>query len=173
MSYAPKPPLGHAPPPAKKSSTTLIVLIVVGVIGLLGLCCVGGGVALLLPAVQAARDAAQRAQSMNELKELGLAYWNYHDQTGKSPASWDDLTNSGLIGSETVQKLQAQNVTVAWNVELSQLSMGTSEFILAYPSGASGPLVTVLMGDGSVQNIPPDELQRRLDAQAATLAHSE
>jgi hypothetical protein len=151
----------------------MIVLIVVGVLGLLGLCCVGGGLMLLVPAVQAGREAAQRAQSMNDLRELGLAYWNFHDQTGKSPASWDDLASSGYMTGETIQKLQAQNVTVHWNVEISQLPLGTSEYILAYPAGASGPLVTVLMGDGSVQNVAPDELQRRLDAQAAAQAHSE
>ena len=169
MSYDPKPQYGHAPAP-KKSSTMMIVLIVVGVLGLLGLCCVGGGVALLLPAVQAARDAAQRAESNNDLKELGLAYWNYRDMNGKSPASWDDLTSSGTIGSETVAKLQAQNITVAWNVDLTQVPMGVSEYVLAYPSGASTPSVPVLMGDGSVQNLPPDELQRRLSAQAAVPA---
>lgn len=167
MSYDPKPPVGHAPP-AQKSATTMIVLIVVGVIGVLSLCCVVGGVALLLPAVQAARMAAERAQSMNDLRELGLAYYNYRDQTGSSPASWDDLTSSGVIGSETIQKLQAQNVTVTWGLDLNAVSAGPlplSEFVLAHPADASGTTVSVLMGDGSVLSIPPDELQRRLQTQ--------
>jgi hypothetical protein len=166
MSYAPQPHYGQAPPP-KKSATTMIVLIVVGVFGLLGLCCVIGGVALLLPAVQAARMAAERAQSHNDLKELGIAYYNYRDQNGKSPASWDELAGSGLMSGETIQKLQAQNFTVNWGVDLYQLPTGTSDYILAYPSNPSPPSAPVLMGDGSVLNIVPDELQRRLDAQAA------
>lgn len=45
--------------------------LVVGVIGI--------GLALLLPAVREARDTARRVQSKNNLKQIGLALFNYHD----------------------------------------------------------------------------------------------
>ena len=49
---------------------------------------IGVLVALILPAVQSAREAANRAKCMNNLKQLGLAAQEYHDSFSSFPSGW-------------------------------------------------------------------------------------
>jgi prepilin-type N-terminal cleavage/methylation domain-containing protein len=96
--------LSHAGP-RRQAFTLVELLVVIAIIGIL--------VALLLPAIQAAREAARRTQCVNNLKQIGIAVQNYHDVRRELPPMrvWDgDRTWLALV----LPHLEEQAVADLW-----------------------------------------------------------
>jgi prepilin-type N-terminal cleavage/methylation domain-containing protein len=109
---------------ARVGFTLVELLVVIAIIGVL--------VALLLPAVQAAREAARRMKCQNNLKQFGLALHNYHDTVGRMPAAYyrawpsSNGTTFGTPGwgwgTMILPRLEQQGLYELMNVSMLQLN---------------------------------------------------
>lgn len=74
----------------KRGFTLVELLVVIAIIGIL--------VALLLPAIQYARESARRTQCSSNLRNVGVALQNFHDSYGSFPAGWNADVPDGEPG---------------------------------------------------------------------------
>lgn len=125
------------PPSASGGGGAGVAVVIVAIVVLVGVCVCGGG-ALLLPALQSAREAARRAQSQNNLKQIGLAFHNYADTYREfPPAVVTDASGKPLYSGRVLLLpfLEQANIYDAWakdqawdspqNMALSQMVIKT------------------------------------------------
>jgi prepilin-type N-terminal cleavage/methylation domain-containing protein/prepilin-type processing-associated H-X9-DG protein len=91
----------------KRGFTLVELLVVIAIIGIL--------IALLLPAVQAAREAARRSQCTNNLKQIGLAVHNFHDSKKFLPPAWIDR-NFLTWAVHILPYMEEQTLYTQWDI---------------------------------------------------------
>jgi type II secretory pathway pseudopilin PulG len=135
------------------------LLVVIAIIGVL--------VALLLPAVQAAREAARRSQCSNQLKQFILAAHNYHDTLLAFPAGRNRRDHS--VHAALLPYYEQTNVhnlvdySKSWNHANNAAARGTtiaffncpSDPQSAVPAGYAGTSYRANQGSGVLWDLPP------------------
>jgi prepilin-type N-terminal cleavage/methylation domain-containing protein/prepilin-type processing-associated H-X9-DG protein len=94
----------------RKAFTLVELLVVIAIIGIL--------VALLLPAIQAAREAARRAQCTNNLKQVGIALLNYENSKKTLPFGSGYLHKTGNWVTETLSYMEEQTLVDQFDFSL-------------------------------------------------------
>ena len=124
--------------------TLVELLVVIAIIGTL--------VALLLPAVQAAREAARRSQCTNNLRQLGLAVHSFHDTHQQLPPAkiWDRYATWAVF---ILPYVEEQNAYDAWDLQRSYfkqrnpLALISGTPLFACPTRRNSNIVLSLDGD--------------------------
>jgi prepilin-type N-terminal cleavage/methylation domain-containing protein len=156
--------------------TLLELLVVLAIIGVL--------LALLLPAVQKARAAAVRVQSMNNLKQLGLATQNFADSHGEylpSITGYNEFTGHRFDYSLLVALLpyiEQGNLFQAYQSQFGMNSAGSDYVIKPYLSPADptlpAPPKSVTSYAGNAQMFAPKtRINRITDGTSNTIAFAE
>ena len=143
----------------KSRGFTLVeLLVVIAIIGVL--------VALLLPAVQAAREAARRMSCGNNLKQQGLALQNYHDVFKIFPPA---LINSGRWDSTS--NLQVKNTT-GWALMLPffEQKAAYDKYNFGVCSSDSNPYGKTLLGSSATNEAITGQRYKFLECPSSPVA---
>jgi prepilin-type N-terminal cleavage/methylation domain-containing protein/prepilin-type processing-associated H-X9-DG protein len=138
----------------RRAFTLIELLVVIAIIAVL--------IALLLPAVQFAREAARRTQCRNHLKQIGLAMHNYHDVHLMFPPMQPDYqlnvptTRNTAYFSSLAFLLPDMELAGVYNSINFRISMGTITTTAGGPIPASSPNFTAAASIVEVFLCPSD-----------------
>lgn len=136
---------------SNRGFTLIELLVVIAIIAVL--------IALLLPAVQQAREAARRTQCKNNLKQLGLAMHNYHDQANLFPYGVRNLGSYHIRDTwmqQVLPMIEQANLYTAYQADTSMWIMDVTPTVRDKVLGAfqcpSDPSTPAKGGSGGTRS---------------------
>ena len=129
----------------RRGFTLIELLVVIAIIAIL--------IAMLLPAVQHAREAARRSQCKNNFKQLGVAIHNYEQSTKKLPPHGGGKTQNGGVLSGIVMLLPYLDQAPLWKKIAGAPGQGGSPISATFPHPNSA--LPVLLCPSAPQPPPP------------------
>ncbi len=122
-------PEGQGPGARRAGFTLIELLVVIAIIAVL--------IALLLPAVQSAREAARRSQCTNNMKQIGLALFNYEGSNGIFPPGGMNTPTGGYNGANNGLSWMAlvlpfMEGTTTFNAVNVSLQIGSPGYLAAF-----------------------------------------
>jgi prepilin-type N-terminal cleavage/methylation domain-containing protein/prepilin-type processing-associated H-X9-DG protein len=134
----------------RRAAFTLVeLLVVIAIIGVL--------VALLLPAVQAAREAARRSQCQNHLKQIGLGIHNFEDINKSLPHTRYDNRYTWAV--EIMPYIEQQNTFAAWDLGKSYYAQTATARLAAIPIYYCPSRRSHKLGTSGSISIPDNDIQ--------------
>jgi hypothetical protein len=118
----------------------------------------------LAVALAAAAPARAGVANANDLRQIGLAYHQYVNDSNRGPAKADDLGPYVCKNERLLGLLKKGEIVFFYNVSLTQMPAGTSHTVLAYEKDVPGKGGWVLMGDGSTRKMQPEEFKKAAKA---------
>jgi prepilin-type N-terminal cleavage/methylation domain-containing protein len=116
--------------------TLIELLVVIAIIAIL--------ISLLLPAVQQAREAARRTQCRNNMKQIGLAFHNYHDVHGMFAKSVAGLNAAGTGASLDITSVQSWRTAILPFIDQSAVYNQIDLLTSPYDSSGDEPYATII-----------------------------